>query len=128
MKVKSLYHFFFPYTNIYKCTFFKGKRHVSTVPVKLVRAQNTGRHPHPDSHFAAATIEYLKDLAMLYGSKSVFVISQDDKARVPLGLPAAKKQAPLLMHLEYRIELSGCPESSCNSYAVKSENNDYSIY
>ncbi|CAF3887047.1 unnamed protein product, partial [Rotaria sp. Silwood1] len=83
----------------------EGKRHVSTVPVKLVCAQNTGRHPHVDSHFAAATIEYLKDLAMLFGSKSVFVTSQDDKARVPLALLAVKKQAPLLMHLQYRIEL-----------------------
>ena len=75
------------------------------MPVKLVRAQNTGRCSHEDSHFAAATIEYLKDLAILFGSKSVFVMSQDDKARVPLGIPAAKRQAPILMHLEYRIEL-----------------------
>ena len=35
----------------------------------------------------------------------MFVLSQDDKARVPLGLPAAKEQAPILMHMEYRIEL-----------------------
>lgn len=73
---------------------------MSTVPVKLVRAQNNGRHPHSDAHFAAATIEYWKDLAILFRSKSVFVISQYDKARVPLGLPAAKKQAPISMHLE----------------------------
>ncbi|CAF4223568.1 unnamed protein product, partial [Rotaria sordida] len=83
----------------------EGKRHVSTVPVKLVRAQNTGRCPHEDSHFAAATVEYLKDLAILFGSKSVFVMSQDDKARVLLGIPAAKQQAPILMHLEYYIKL-----------------------
>ncbi|CAF5063316.1 unnamed protein product, partial [Rotaria sp. Silwood1] len=67
----------------------------------LPRRSNTSE----DSHFAAATVEYLKDLAILFGSKSVFVISQDDKARVPLGLPAAKQQAPILMHLEYRMEL-----------------------
>lgn len=35
----------------------------------------------------------------------VFVLSQDDKARIPLGLPAANKQAPILMHLEYKIRL-----------------------
>ena len=39
------------------------------------------------------------------GSQCTFFLSQDDKARVPLGLPAASKQAPLLMHLEYRIQL-----------------------
>ncbi|CAF4303346.1 unnamed protein product [Adineta steineri] len=106
MKIKSLYNLFsFPFINKYKCTFFTGKRYVSTIPVKLIRAQNAGRNTHLDSQFAPATIEYLKDLAMLFGSKSVFVISQDDKARVPLGLPAAKKQALLLMHLEYRSEL-----------------------
>ena len=32
-------------------------------------------------------------------------LSQNDKARVPLGLPAARKQAPLLMHLDYKISL-----------------------
>ncbi|CAM4979531.1 unnamed protein product [Rotaria socialis] len=83
----------------------EGKRHVNTVPVKLVRAQNMGRKKHIDSHFSAATINYLKDLANLFGSSSTLVISQDDKARVPLGLPAAKTQAPILMHLEYRIQL-----------------------
>ncbi|CAM4849169.1 unnamed protein product [Rotaria magnacalcarata] len=83
----------------------EGKRHVNTVPVKLVRAQNMGRKKHIDSHFAAASINYLKDLANLFGSSSTLVISQDDKARVPLGLPAAKTQAPILMHLEYRIQL-----------------------
>ncbi|CAF4200463.1 unnamed protein product, partial [Adineta steineri] len=74
----------------------EGKRHVSTAPAKLIRAPNAGRNPHPYSHFAAATIQYLEDLAMLFGTKSVFVISQDDKARVPLGLPAAKKPSTII--------------------------------
>ena len=30
----------------------------------------------------------------------------DDKARVPIGLTAAKKQSPLMMHVEYRVQLS----------------------
>ncbi|CAF0801333.1 unnamed protein product [Didymodactylos carnosus] len=75
------------------------KRHVHTVSVVLVRAQNTGRKQHSD------TITYLKDLAQLFGPLSIFVLSQDDKARVLLGLPAAKKQAPILIHLEYRVRL-----------------------
>lgn len=44
-------------------------------------------------------------MASLFGSKSVFFLSQDDKARVPLGLAAAKKQSPILMHLQYRVQL-----------------------
>lgn len=33
------------------------------------------------------------------------VISQDDKSRVTIGITAANKQAPLLMHLEYKVTL-----------------------
>lgn len=83
----------------------EGARHITTVPVKLVKAANNLRKEHTDAHFAASTIVYLKDLAVLMGSQCTFFLSQDDKARIPLGLPAASKQAPLLMHLEYRIQL-----------------------
>ena len=83
----------------------EGKRHVATVPVKLLKAANNERRHHMDAQFAAATITYLKDLAVIMGSKCDFFLSQDDKARVPLGLPAANKQAPVLMHLEYRVQL-----------------------
>ncbi len=39
------------------------------------------------------------------GNECVFFLSQDDKARVPLGLTAANKQAPIVVGLEYRIRL-----------------------
>lgn len=42
---------------------------------------------------------------IISGPKQVFHLSQDDKARVPLGIPVLKKQAPILMHMEYRISL-----------------------
>lgn len=35
------------------------------------------------------------------------MISQDDKSRVPIRQTAANKQAPMLMHLDYRVKLSG---------------------
>ncbi|ESO03931.1 hypothetical protein HELRODRAFT_172961 [Helobdella robusta] len=65
-------------------TSIEGRRHITTVPVKLLKATNSERHRHDDARFAAAT---------------------DDKARVPLGLPAANKQSSILMHLDYRIQL-----------------------
>jgi len=37
--------------------------------------------------------------------KEVLFISQDDKARFPIGLTAAHKKVTLLMHLEYRLSL-----------------------
>ena len=47
----------------------------------------------------------MKDLASVFGNNCVFYLSQDDKCKVPLGLPAARVQAPMLMHLDYRIRL-----------------------
>ncbi len=81
-----------------------GKRHFSTVNVRLCRPQNTQRKGHPDGHFAMATVKMAKDLANLFSEHSFF-LSQDDKARVPIGLPILKKQTALLMHLEYKVTL-----------------------
>lgn len=83
----------------------EGRRHKEALPIKLLRPENSLMRDHGDSHFATATIKYLKDFAVLMGSEAVFFLSQDDKARVPIGLTAARKQAPLMMHLEYRIQL-----------------------
>ncbi|CAG8677566.1 537_t:CDS:2, partial [Dentiscutata erythropus] len=65
----------------------EGKRHVKTVPVKLLRSQNTARRSHEDTHFCAALIRNIKEMLSLLGPKSALVISQDDKV------------------LEYRVEL-----------------------
>lgn len=59
----------------------EGRRHVKTVPVKLIRAQNDLHNSHPDQHFAKATIRNVEQLASLLGPKEVFFLSQDDKAR-----------------------------------------------
>ena len=83
----------------------EGKRHVTTVPVKLAKASANERQKHSDSHFATVTVNYLKELAVVLGSGPVFFLSQDDKCRVPIGLPAANKQAPFLMSMERRVRL-----------------------
>jgi hypothetical protein len=82
-----------------------GKRHINTAPVKLIRAQNTLHKDHKDAKFAAATISNLNELASLLGHDDVAMISQDDKCRVPIGITAAKAQAPILMHMQYRVAL-----------------------
>lgn len=83
----------------------QGKRHVATVPVRLIRAQNDSHEKHVDGKFCTATIRSLEELASLLGPNEVAFLSQDDKARVPIGLTAANKQAPLMMHLEYKVTL-----------------------
>lgn len=47
----------------------------------------------------------LEQLISTLGANQVAVISQDDKSRVPIGITAANKQAPMLMHLEYKVRL-----------------------
>ena len=43
----------------------EGKRHVRTVPVKLVRAAADEHRSHPDTAFAVASIRHVKSLASL---------------------------------------------------------------
>ena len=43
--------------------------------------------------------------AELIGINQIFFLSQDDKARVPIGVTAANLQAPLLMRMEYKVSL-----------------------
>ncbi|GBP08420.1 hypothetical protein EVAR_77123_1 [Eumeta japonica] len=62
----------------------EGRRHVHTVPVKLARPQNEMHKTHEDGEFCTATIRSLESLASLLGPQQVFVLSQDDKARVPI--------------------------------------------
>lgn len=83
----------------------EGKRHVTTVSVKLKRAENEEHRHHIDTMFARATYNNLLQLASLLGSHDVVCLSQDDKAKVPLGIPAANKQATIVMNMEYRIKL-----------------------
>lgn len=88
-----------------KASSLEGKRHIKTVPVKLIRAQNTAHDRHQDTAFAFASMAYLDEICAMFGPGSCFFLSLDDKAKIPLGLAAATKQAPILMHLEYKVRL-----------------------
>lgn len=83
----------------------EGRRHVVTVPVKLSKPQNSEHKHHPDGRFCISTIRNVDSLASLLGPKQVMYLSQDDKARVQIGVIAANKQSPILMHTEYRVIL-----------------------
>ena len=81
------------------------KRHVYTVPVKLRKPQNDLRKKHSAGHFAMASVKQVDEFASLSPASFVFYLSQDDKARVSLGLPISKKQTAILMHPEYKVSL-----------------------
>ena len=72
----------------------EGKRHVTTAPVKLYKSQYSKHASHPSTKFARASIKSLEDLAAILGPAEVTFHSQDDKAKVPIGLTAANKQHP----------------------------------
>lgn len=76
-----------------------------TVTVRLIRAQNDFHSNHSDGKFWTATIKFLEEVASILGPDETFFISQDDKARVAIGLTAANKQSPFLIHVEYRVSL-----------------------
>ena len=83
----------------------EGKRHVKTVPVKLIRARNDHHSSHVDGRFCTSTIRHLEEISSVLGPNEVCFVSQDDKARVPIGKTAANKQSPMLMHVEYKVSL-----------------------
>lgn len=83
----------------------EGRRHVRTVPVKLIKAQTSEHKSHLDKYFCKTTISALNSLASFLGPDQVFFLSQDDKCRVPLGITISKKQKSLLMRVDYRITL-----------------------
>ena len=83
----------------------QGRKHVKTLPVKLVRPQNDLRRKHPDRMFAAETSKAADDIAKFLGPKACLYISQDDKSSVPLGRTAAKIQAPILMAMKVKVRL-----------------------
>lgn len=68
-----------------------------TVPVKLAKAPRNTSNKHEDASFIFATKGYLQGIASHFGPVSVFAVSIDDKAKVPIGITAAKLQAPLVM-------------------------------
>ena len=83
----------------------EGKRHKNVANVKLRKAQNNKRSKNPDRWFAATTAQMTEDLAVLMGKDNVAILGKDDKSHIPMGIPAANKQSPILMTMEYPVTL-----------------------
>ena len=70
----------------------EGKRHVHTVPVMLARATYDGRDLKKKGlHFAFGVQRMMHQLSAVLPHDVVY-ISPDDKATIPLGIPAVAKQ------------------------------------
>ena len=81
------------------------KRHVKTVPVKFLKPEASLRKRNVDRGFAKSFIDDMFEVANIFGPLATLFLSNDDKAHVPLGLAAASLQAPILMHLSYKVRL-----------------------
>ena len=79
----------------------KGKRNVKTVSVKLRKAKNTLRNRYAEVNFTYVMKRQMRDIVFLFGSDNVFVLLVHDNAKVPIGIIAFTKQAPLIMHVSY---------------------------
>ena len=51
-------------------------------------------------------IDHLREICTLFGPSTLLFLSNDDKARVPLGLAAVSLQFSILMHLGYNVRLA----------------------
>jgi hypothetical protein len=58
-----------------------------------------GHSNHVDGKFRATISKYLEELSLILGPTEVCFLSQDDKARITIGMTAANKQTPFLMHM-----------------------------
>ena len=83
----------------------EGYRHVQTVPVKLIQPENNLRKKNKDRMFAKSYMDDLINVCKFFGPQSVLFLWNDNKTSVALGLSAASLQAPILMHMEYKVRL-----------------------
>ena len=83
----------------------EGKKHVKTVPVRLVKPQNDLRRGHKDRQFAAEGFKSSMQLIEFIGPHAGVFLSQDDKATVAMGITAAKRQTSMVMNINYRVRL-----------------------
>ena len=83
------------------------KRHVRTVPVRLVRLENNLQKKHPDRVFAAESYNsaFAFGIAEIIGRHSAIAFSVDDKSSVHIGTTAAKEQRPMLMNMSASLRV-----------------------
>jgi len=67
----------------------EGQRHVSTVPLNLIMAQNDHHAKRVDGFFCSETIRHMEELTSMLGRNEMCFISQDNKTHITIGLTAA---------------------------------------
>ena len=78
---------------------------MQTVPGKITRPHINLRKRNKDRMFAKSFMDDLINVCRFFRPQSVLLLSNDSKAKVPLGLAAASLETPILMHMEYKVRL-----------------------
>ena len=55
--------------------------------------------------YAKSLQDDMQALESLFGPDAILYLSNDDKARVAIGITAANKQASMVMNVEYKVRL-----------------------
>ena len=84
----------------------EGIRHIKVANVKLCCDQSVERSKNPDRWFAAGIMKHIVDFALVMGENNVAILGNDDKAYIPVYIPAATKQSPILINMKYPVLLS----------------------
>ena len=101
LQCSSVYLFLFPKNS----RTIEGRRHIHTSPVKRFKSPHSTHAAHVSTKFARSSIKSVEEIATILGPKEVIIHYMDDKAKVLIGITAAKKQTLLLMHMEYQVTL-----------------------
>ncbi|CAB4475417.1 unnamed protein product [Rhizophagus irregularis] len=68
----------------------KSKTHHHPANIAVASISRDEKNEHPDEHYCLASVKGAKQFAALFPTHSV-IISQDDKAKDPLGIPAVRR-------------------------------------
>lgn len=83
----------------------EGIRHINVANVKLCCDQSIKRSKNPDRWFAAGIMKHIEDFALVMGENNVAILGNDDKVHIPIYIPAATKQIPILINMKYPVLL-----------------------
>ncbi|GBB87322.1 hypothetical protein RclHR1_13760001 [Rhizophagus clarus] len=95
-ELKSKYNEYFSYITLsnyllpFRSNSIAARTHHHPVNIAIASVSRDEKSEHPDKHYCLASIKGAKQFAALFLTYSV-IISQDDKVKVPLGIPAVGK-------------------------------------
>ena len=81
------------------------KAHHHPAWVAVAGVSRTDTREHPDGHYCLASVKYARQFASMFADVSV-IISQDDKAKVGLGMPAVGRTFHTLQSINEPISVA----------------------